>query len=224
MLLFRDEKRETREEPKRECVELSQQLIDRRVDALERKYGGHVARESATKIQRAFRTYRLQKRFQSIALEALKTKDSQMARHHSLHQIQDNQSTRSDDTNGHLVSEQFTASVAQQHECERKRRYRVGLNLLNKKPEKGIAFLVRHGFLESHSCVERQAQSVARFLLTRKGVSKAVVGDYLSNNDQFSQKVLKYFSRELDFSSLPVDQALRKFQTYFRFPGETLIG
>ena len=54
------------------AIELSQQLIDRRVDALERKYGGIVARQSAQTIQRAFRTYKLKKRFQSIAFEALK--------------------------------------------------------------------------------------------------------------------------------------------------------
>ena len=102
----------------RDQVEISQQLIDRRVDALERKYGGEVARHSATTIQRAFRAYRLQKRFQSIALEVLKK---------SPH------ITRSDDTNHELVAESVVACAQQQHECERKRRYRVGLNLLNKR-------------------------------------------------------------------------------------------
>ena len=82
---------------------------------------------------------------------------------------------------------------------------------------------MRNGFLESHSCVERQSQSVARFLLTRKGVSKAVIGDYLSANDGFCQKVLKHFTREMDFRAVPVDSALRKFQTLFRFPGLALL-
>lgn len=34
-------------------------------------------------------------------------------------------------------------------ETIRKRQYRVGLNLFNKKPEKGIAYLIRRGFLEN---------------------------------------------------------------------------
>src|SRR5699024_7004794 len=38
--------------------ELSQQLLDKQVSALERKYGGREARDAAIKIQRAFRSYR----------------------------------------------------------------------------------------------------------------------------------------------------------------------
>lgn len=34
-------------------------------------------------------------------------------------------------------------------ETIRKRQYRVGLNLFNKKPEKGITYLIRRGFLEN---------------------------------------------------------------------------
>ncbi|XP_043485267.1 IQ motif and SEC7 domain-containing protein 1-like isoform X3 [Leptopilina heterotoma] len=100
-------------------------------------------------------------------------------------------------------------------EQNRKRQYRVGLNLFNKKPERGITYLIRQGFLEN------SPQGVARFLITRKGLSKQMIGEYLGNlQNAFNMAVLECFSHELDLSGMQVDVALRKFQTYFRMPGE----
>ncbi|XP_023711339.1 IQ motif and SEC7 domain-containing protein 1 isoform X4 [Cryptotermes secundus] len=100
-------------------------------------------------------------------------------------------------------------------ETVRKRQYRVGLNLFNKKPERGIAYLIRRGFLEN------SPQGVARFLISRKGLSKQMIGEYLGNlQSPFNMAVLECFSQELDLSGVQVDVALRKFQTYFRMPGE----
>ncbi|CAG0879606.1 unnamed protein product [Cyprideis torosa] len=100
-------------------------------------------------------------------------------------------------------------------ETLRKRQYRVGLNLFNKKPEKGIMYLIRRGFLQN------SPDNVAQFLLTRKGISKQMIGEYLGNlQNPFNAAVLDCFAKELDFSELPVDVALRKFQMSFRMPGE----
>ncbi|XP_066598246.1 IQ motif and SEC7 domain-containing protein 1 isoform X2 [Prorops nasuta] len=100
-------------------------------------------------------------------------------------------------------------------ETVRKRQYRVGLNLFNKKPERGINYLIRRGFLEN------SPQGVARFLISRKGLSKQMIGEYLGNlQNTFNMAVLECFSHELDLSGMQVDVALRKFQTYFRMPGE----
>ncbi|XP_015188681.1 PREDICTED: IQ motif and SEC7 domain-containing protein 1 isoform X5 [Polistes dominula] len=100
-------------------------------------------------------------------------------------------------------------------ETVRKRQYRVGLNLFNKKPERGISYLIRRGFLEN------SPQGVARFLISRKGLSKQMIGEYLGNlQNTFNMAVLEYFSQELDLSGMQVDVALRKFQAYFRMPGE----
>lgn len=100
-------------------------------------------------------------------------------------------------------------------ETIRKRQYRVGLNLFNKKPEKGIAYLIRRGFLEN------TPQGVARFLISRKGLSRQMIGEYLGNlQNQFNMAVLECFAGELDLSGMQVDVALRKFQAYFRMPGE----
>lgn len=108
------------------------------------------------------------------------------------------------------TSAQFKVS-----ETIRKRQYRVGLNLFNKKPEKGIAYLIRRGFLEN------TPQGVARFLISRKGLSRQMIGEYLGNLQiAFNMAVLECFAGELDLSGMQVDVALRKFQAYFRMPGE----
>ncbi|CAB0041630.1 unnamed protein product [Trichogramma brassicae] len=100
-------------------------------------------------------------------------------------------------------------------ETVRKRQYRVGLNLFNKKPERGINYLIRRGFLEN------SPQGVARFLISRKGLSKQMIGEYLGNlQNPFNMAVLECFSHELDLAGMQVDVALRKFQGYFRMPGE----
>lgn len=57
----------------------------------------------------------------------------------------------------------------------RKRHYRIGLNFFNKKPSKGIIFLVCRGFLEN------SPHSVARFLISRKGLSKQKIGEFLGD-------------------------------------------
>lgn len=115
------------------------------MDALERKYGGQVAREAAVRIQRAFRAHRLHTRFKTIALQAL--------RHTNHVTAADAQSTRSDDSqttlgrDDHVFASPTVSSLAsslasseaspvssqQQLECQRKRQYRVGLNLFNKQ-------------------------------------------------------------------------------------------
>jgi IQ motif and SEC7 domain-containing protein len=100
-------------------------------------------------------------------------------------------------------------------ETIRKRQYRIGLNLFNKKPEKGITYLMHKNFLEN------SPHAVAKFLISRKGLSRQMIGEYLGNLQQsFNMAVLEYFAEEMDFSGLAIDVALRKFQGYFRMPGE----
>lgn len=71
-------------------------------------------------------------------------------------------------------------------EILRKRLYRVGLNLFNKKPEVGVAYLVKKKFLEG------SPPHVARFLISRKGLSKQMVGEYLANlQSPFSMSCLE---------------------------------
>lgn len=50
--------------------ELSQDLLDKQIEVLERKYGGVKARNAALTIQRAFRRYTLLKKFAAITAMA----------------------------------------------------------------------------------------------------------------------------------------------------------
>jgi len=57
----------------------------------------------------------------------------------------------------------------------------------NRKPEKGISYLVEHRFLDY------RPSAVARFLVTRKGLSKLMIGEYLGNlQQQFNAQVLAW--------------------------------
>jgi len=98
---------------------------------------------------------------------------------------------------------------------QRKRIYRIGLNMFNKKPEKGIKYLVERRFIDNRPA------AVAKFLMARKGLSKQMIGEYLGNlQKQFNMEVLECFSSEVDLAGLQIDVALRKFQSFFRMPGE----
>lgn len=97
----------------------------------------------------------------------------------------------------------------------RKRAYRIGLNLFNKKPENGIHYLFERGFLDN------RPNSVAKFLIARKGLSKQMIGEYLGILQKpFNMEVLRCFADQIELNGLQIDVALRKFQSYFRMPGE----
>nr|XP_027200052.1 probable serine/threonine-protein kinase DDB_G0267686 [Dermatophagoides pteronyssinus] len=125
-------------------------------------------------------------------------------------------------TNNPTTTATTTTNIGTNADIYRKRLYRVGLNLFNKTPsDRGISFLIANNFIEQFSNnVEEQARSVAIFLLTRKGVSKQMIGEYLADNNQFNKLVLKAFIAEINLNGLIVDEALRSFQMNFRFPGE----
>lgn len=107
-----------------------------------------------------------------------------------------------------------SGSVGSNTDLLRKRMYRIGLNLLNKKPEKGLAFLIKQGFVEDAPNV------ISNFLVTRKGISRQVIGEYLGNGSEKSKKILLALCNQMDLSDLDVDEALRKFQSSVRIQGE----
>ena len=105
------------------------------------------------------------------------------------------------------ISDTVTVSSNTQSEVVRKRHYRTGLNIFNKKPEKGVAYLIKRGFLEN------SPQHVARFLITRKGLSKQMIGLYLGNLQYaFNMAVLECFANELDFAGLEVMNRLKSIK------------
>ncbi|KAG5836452.1 hypothetical protein ANANG_G00254900 [Anguilla anguilla] len=106
-------------------------------------------------------------------------------------------------------------SPAFNNDLVQRRQYRIGLNLFNKKPEKGIQYLIERGF------VSDTPVGIARFILERKGLSRQMIGEFLGNRQkQFNKDVLDCVVDEMDFSGMDLDDALRKFQAQIRVQGE----
>ena len=100
-------------------------------------------------------------------------------------------------------------------EVEKKRHFRVGLNLFNTNPDIGIDYLVKQNFLELVPL------SIAKFLYKNQGLAKVMVGHYLGHTESaFSMKVLSVFMEEFNFTGLRIDKALRQLLTYVKVPGE----
>ncbi|XP_022801805.1 IQ motif and SEC7 domain-containing protein 1-like isoform X1 [Stylophora pistillata] len=117
--------------------------------------------------------------------------------------------TSTDDDTSSLYSEFDSGTKPQKLET------RIGINHFNRKPEKGINYLVAHQVLED------SPEVVAKFLLSESGISKQKLGEYLGNlQNEFNMEVLKYFVQSMDFTGMEVDEALRVYQTSFRLPGE----
>ncbi|XP_031560560.1 IQ motif and SEC7 domain-containing protein 1-like isoform X1 [Actinia tenebrosa] len=92
---------------------------------------------------------------------------------------------------------------------------RIGINHFNRKPEKGIDYLIEHQVLDENP------ETVARFLISEHGISKQRLGEYLGNlQNEFNMSVLKCFTESLDFTGMEIDVALRLYLSHFRLPGE----
>ena len=100
-------------------------------------------------------------------------------------------------------------------EVEKKRHFRVGLNMFNTNPDIGIDYLVKQSFLELTPL------SIAKFLFQNQGLAKEMVGQYLGHTQSaFCMKVLSVFMEEFSFTSMRVDKALRQLLTYVKVPSE----
>lgn len=119
-------------------------------------------------------------------------------------------------------------------EVEKKRHFRVGLNLFNSTPDLGIDYLVQKDFLQL------SPNSVAKFLYENSGkgkifldlncmlsifhylgLSKDMIGEYLGNlQNPFCMKVLSCFMELFNFNNQRLDKSLRQLLQRVRVPGE----
>ena len=108
-----------------------------------------------------------------------------------------------------------TVTVTEDSETLRRRQYRVGLNIFNTNPKRGVEYLCKKDFLENIPT------AVAKFLLGRKGLSKKMLGEYICDLQKpFNMSVLHHFVSEIDFSGLHLDIALRQLLSEVSIPGE----
>ncbi|XP_042036168.1 brefeldin A-inhibited guanine nucleotide-exchange protein 5-like isoform X2 [Salvia splendens] len=84
----------------------------------------------------------------------------------------------------------------------------------NKQPAKGIEHLI------SSQVVERNPASVVQFLRHTPDLDKAMIGDYLGQDEEFPNSVLHAYVESINFSGMKLDVAIHEFLKGFELPGE----
>ncbi|XP_010544658.1 PREDICTED: brefeldin A-inhibited guanine nucleotide-exchange protein 2 [Tarenaya hassleriana] len=89
-----------------------------------------------------------------------------------------------------------------------------GISLFNRKPKKGIEFLIKA------NKVGDSPEEIAAFLKDASGLNKTLIGDYLGEREELSLKVMHAYVDSFDFQGMEFDEAIRTFIRGFRLPGE----
>ncbi|XP_058744123.1 brefeldin A-inhibited guanine nucleotide-exchange protein 2-like [Vicia villosa] len=101
---------------------------------------------------------------------------------------------------------------------EQRRAYKLelqeGISLFNRKPKKGIEFLI------NANKVGDSPEDIATFLKDASGLDKILIGDYLGEREELSLKVMHAYVDSFNFQGMEFDEAIRVFLQGFRLPGE----
>ncbi|CAG9087309.1 Brefeldin A-inhibited guanine nucleotide-exchange protein 1 [Plutella xylostella] len=97
---------------------------------------------------------------------------------------------------------------------QQKEVWETGIDLFNRKPKKGVAFLQEQSLLGSST------KEIAEWLLTDERLDKTFIGEYLGENDDHSKEVMYAYVDSMNFSNMDIVAALRYFLEGFRLPGE----
>ncbi|KAL0913421.1 hypothetical protein M5K25_016882 [Dendrobium thyrsiflorum] len=115
-------------------------------------------------------------------------------------------------------SETINGRVSEAAEIEQCQAYMVdlqeGISLFNRKPKKGIQFLV------NAKKIGDSAEEIASFLKSKSGLNKVLIGDYLGGREELPIKVMHAYVDSFDFHGIEIDEAIRSFLHGFRLPGE----
>ncbi|KAF1964602.1 Sec7-domain-containing protein [Bimuria novae-zelandiae CBS 107.79] len=113
------------------------------------------------------------------------------------------------------VTEGYPSAEALRERRSRKNIIIRGATKFNENPKGGIAFLASQGIIENPD----DPKSIVRILQGTSRVDKKVLGEYISKRG--NEAILQAFISEFDFTSLRVDEALRRLLHSFRLPGES---
>eukprot|EP00127_Corallochytrium_limacisporum_P003541 Clim_evm24s150 gene=Clim_evmTU24s150 len=97
---------------------------------------------------------------------------------------------------------------------KKKEDFAKGLALFEQRPKKGVKYFQENEFVGS------EAGEVAVFLHDTEKLDNTAIGEYLGDPDDFCQKVMYGYVDYLDFTEMPLVEALRLFLSGFRLPGE----
>ncbi|CAL4970854.1 unnamed protein product [Urochloa decumbens] len=117
-----------------------------------------------------------------------------------------------------LQSDSGSPDVSGAPSLEQRRAFKIelqkGVSLFNRKPSKGIDFLVKSKKI-GHS-----PEDVASFLRNTAGLNATMIGDYLGERDEFPIKVMHAYVDALNFEGMDFGEAIRYYLRGFRLPGE----
>ncbi|KAH7427467.1 hypothetical protein KP509_10G045100 [Ceratopteris richardii] len=101
---------------------------------------------------------------------------------------------------------------------EQRRAYKLelqeGISLFNRKPRKGIEFLIKA------NKVGDSPEELSTFLKNTSGLDKGMIGDYLGENEDLALKVMHAYVDSFNFQGMEFDEAIRTLLLGFRLPGE----
>ncbi|KAL2892394.1 Brefeldin A-inhibited guanine nucleotide-exchange protein 2 [Bienertia sinuspersici] len=121
-------------------------------------------------------------------------------------------------TEGSDSHSESSTDVSDVQTIEQRRAYKLelqeGISLFNRKPKKGIEFLI------SANKVGSSPEEIAAFLKDASDLNKNVIGDYLGEREDMSLKVMHAYVDSFDFQGMELDEAIRIFLQGFRLPGE----
>ncbi|EPS60966.1 hypothetical protein M569_13835 [Genlisea aurea] len=117
------------------------------------------------------------------------------------------------DTHSESSSEVSDVSMLEQRRAY-KLELQEGISLFNRKPKKGIEFLI------NANKVGNSPEEIAAFLKNGTGLNKTLIGDYLGEREDLSLRVMHAYVDSFDFQGLQLDEAIRVFLQGFRLPGE----
>ncbi|KAG5359292.1 Protein transport protein [Yarrowia sp. E02] len=90
-----------------------------------------------------------------------------------------------------------------------------GIRMFNQSPKRGMAALIKSGFVASSA-----PEDIAKFLIETDGLDKAKIGDYLGGHEKANVEIMYAFVDYHDFTGMRYVDALRIFLQSFRLPGE----
>ncbi|KAG5135114.1 hypothetical protein JHK82_026302 [Glycine max] len=117
------------------------------------------------------------------------------------------------DTHSGISNEVSDVSTIEQRRAY-KLKLQEGISLFNRKPKKGIEFLI------NANKVGNSPEEIAAFLKDASGLNKTLIGDYLGEREESSLKVMHAYVDSFDFQGMEFDEAIRAFLQGFRLPGE----
>ncbi|XP_043718466.1 brefeldin A-inhibited guanine nucleotide-exchange protein 2-like [Telopea speciosissima] len=111
-----------------------------------------------------------------------------------------------------------SSEVSDVSSIEQRRAYKLelqeGISLFNRKPRKGIEFLI------NAKKVGDSPEEIAAFLKNASGLNKTLIGDYLGEREDLPLKVMHSYVDSFEFQRMEFDEAIRSFLQGFRLPGE----